>query len=99
MNIEISSAGKVKVTGLSEEENAKVQKLVEEKYIQKIKNAYLSNSDKVADMSNEDYRVAGYVEELDRFLSKASGGNTRVDDLSIETKQGAYSTSSNYITR
>ncbi len=47
MHISISSAGEVRVTGLSDEE----------------------------------YRLAGYVEELDRFLNKVSNGNVTVDDL------------------
>lgn len=29
----------------------------------------------------EEYRLAGYVEELDRFLNKVSNGNVTVDDL------------------
>ena len=47
MHISISSAGEVRVTGLSDEK----------------------------------YRLAGYVEELDRFLNKVSNGNVTVDDL------------------
>ena len=31
--------------------------------------------------SDEEYRLAGYVEELDRFLNKVSNGNVTVDDL------------------
>lgn len=30
---------------------------------------------------DEEYRLAGYVEELDRFLNKVSNGNVTVDDL------------------
>ena len=31
--------------------------------------------------SDEEYRLAGYVEELDRFLNKVSNGDATVDDL------------------
>ena len=30
---------------------------------------------------DEEYCLAGYVEELDRFLNKVSNGNVTVDDL------------------
>ena len=30
---------------------------------------------------DEEYRLAGYVEELDRFLNKVSNGNVTADDL------------------
>ena len=30
---------------------------------------------------DEEYRLTGYVEELDRFLNKVSNGNVTVDDL------------------
>ena len=30
---------------------------------------------------DEEYRLAGYVEELDRFLNKVSNGNVTVNDL------------------
>ena len=31
--------------------------------------------------SDEEYRLGGYVEELDRFLNKVSNGNVTADDL------------------
>lgn len=43
----------------------------------------------------EEYRLAGYVEELDRFLNKVSNGNVTVDDLEITSGTGA--SSSNFI--
>jgi hypothetical protein len=44
---------------------------------------------------DEEYRLAGYVEELDRFLNKVSNGNVTVDDLEITSGTGA--SSSNFI--
>ena len=95
MHISISSAGEVRVTGLSDEDNEKVKKLVEDRFMQQIKNSYLSHSQTVENMSDQEYRLAGYVEELDRFLNKVSNGNVTVDDLEITSGTGA--SSSNFI--
>lgn len=95
MHISISSAGEVSVTGLSEEDSEKVKQLVEEKFMQQIKNSWLSQSQTIENMSDNEYRLAGYVEELDRFLNKASNGKVTVDDLEITSGEGA--SSSNYI--
>lgn len=97
MHISVSSTGDVIVTGLSEEDNAKVKELVENKFMQQIKNSHLNNSQTVADMDDYEYRIAGYVEELDRFLDKASGGSTTVDDLSIGKKMNGTISFSKYI--
>ena len=69
------------VTGLSDEDNEKVKKLVKDRFMQQIKNSYLSHSQTVENMSDEEYRLSGYVEELDRFLNKVSNGNVTADDL------------------
>lgn len=45
------------------------------------KNSYLNNSETIENMKDQEYRLAGYVEELDRFLNKALNGQTTVDDL------------------
>ena len=83
------------MTGLSDEDNEKVKKLMEDKFMQQIKNSYLSHSQTVENMSDEEYRLAGYVEKLDRFLNKVSNGNVTVDDLEITSGTGA--SSSNFI--
>lgn len=97
MHISISSTGEVEVTGLSNEDNEKVKKLVEEKFTQQIKNSYLNNSEKIEDMNNYEYRLAGYVEELDHFLNKASKGQVTVDDLEITSVKGIYASVNNVI--
>ena len=44
------------------------------------------------------YRIAGYVEECNRFLSNASGGKVSVEDLSIERRvTGWYINSENIV--
>lgn len=97
MHISISSTGEVNVTGLSDEDNEKVKKLVEEKFMQQIKNFYLNNSETIENMNDNEYRLAGYVEELDRFVGKASNGKTTVDDLGITSVEGVYSSVNNSI--
>ena len=92
MHISISSAGEVRVTGLSDEDNEKVKKLVEDRFMQQIKNSYLSHSQTIENMSDEEYRLTCYV---DRFLNKVSNGNVTVDDLEITSGTGA--SSSNFI--
>jgi hypothetical protein len=87
IHIEISSVGEIEVTGLSEEDNKKVSSIIKEHFMHQLKNAYLNNSAKIDAMSNMEYRIAGFAEELDRFLAKVSGGNTTVDDLSIDTSK------------
>ena len=51
------------MTGLSDEDNEKVKKLVKDRFMQQIKNSYLSHSQTVENMSDEEYRLSGYVEE------------------------------------
>ena len=71
MHISISSAGEVRVTGLSDEEYRLAG------YVEEL-DRFLGS---LSNDSDEEYRLAGYVEELDRFLNKVSNGNVTVDDL------------------
>ena len=49
-------------------------------------------------MTDQEYRIAGYVEECNRFLSNVSGGKVSVDDLSMECKvTGWYINSENIV--
>ena len=48
-------------------------------------------------MTDQEYRIAGYVEECNRFLSNASGGKVTVDDLSVERKVTGWYTNSEKI--
>ena len=49
-------------------------------------------------MTDQEYRIAGYMEECNRFLSNASGEKVSVDDLSIECKvTGWYINSENIV--
>lgn len=38
-------------------------------------------------MTNKEYRIAGYVEECNRFLDSVSGGTISVHDLEIQRYQ------------
>ena len=63
---------------------------------EQFKNIYLTTSNECAEMTAQEYRIAGYVEECNRFLSNVSGGKVSVDDLSMERKvTGWYINSEN----
>lgn len=49
-------------------------------------------------MTDKEYRIAGYVDECNRFLSNVSGGKISVEGLSIERKvTGWYINSENIV--
>ena len=69
-----------------------------EAHWKQFKNIYLTTSNECAEMTNQEYRIAGYVEECNRFLSNASGGKVSVEDLSMERKvTGWYINSENIV--
>ena len=84
-SIHLETGGKAEVSGLDEEDKEQVEHYIESYWAQ-FKNVYLTSSDECAEMTDQEYRIAGYVEECNRFLSNASGGKVSVDDLSIERK-------------
>ena len=84
-SIHLETGGKAVVSGLDEMQNKQVEKYVEEHWEQ-FKNVYLTTSEECAEMTDQEYRIAGYVEECNQFLAKASGGKVTVDDLSVERK-------------
>lgn len=84
-SIHLETGGKAVVSGLDEAQNKQVENYVEEHWEQ-FKNVYLTTSEECAEMTNQEYRIAGYVEECNRFLSNVSGGKVTVDDLSVERK-------------
>ena len=47
---------------------------------------YLTTSEECAEMTDQEYRIAGYVEECNRFLANTFGGKVTVDDLFVEHK-------------
>ena len=84
-SIHLETGGKAVVSGLDETQNKQVENYVEEHWEQ-FKNIYLTTSNECAEMTDQEYRIAGYVEECNRFLSNVSGGKVTVDDLSVERK-------------
>ena len=96
-SIHLETGGKAVVSGLDEAQNKQVENYVEEHWEQ-FKNVYLTTSEECAEMTNQEYRIAGYVEECNRFLSNVSGGKVTVDDLSVERKvTGWYINSENIV--
>lgn len=84
-SIHLKTGGKVAVSGLDETQNKQVENYVEAHWEQ-FKNVYLTTSEECAEMTDQEYRIAGYVEECNRLLSNVSGGKVTVDDLSVERK-------------
>ncbi len=88
-SIHLETGGKVMVNGLDEIQKGQVEDYIEEHWEQ-FKNVYLTSSDECTEMTDQEYRIAGYVEECNRFLSNASGGKVSVDDLSVERKVSGW---------
>ena len=87
--VHLETGGKAVVSGLDEMQNKQVEEYVEAHWEQ-FKNVYLTTSEECAEMTDQEYRIAGYVEECNRFLTKASGGNVTVDELSMERKVNGW---------
>lgn len=92
----INSSGEVEVRGLEDEQKKLVQNYVKE-HQNTFKNIYLQTSEETTGMTDEQYRIAGYVDECNRFLGKLSDGKITVDDLSLEQKKEGYYTTGNWI--
>ena len=96
-SIHLETGGKAEVSGLDEAQKEQVENYIESHWEQ-FKNMYLTSSDECTEMTDQEYRIAGYMEECNRFLSNASGGKVSVDDLSIERKvTGWYINSENIV--
>ena len=96
-SIHLETGGKAEVSGLDEAQKEQVENYIESHWEQ-FKNVYLTSSDECTEMTDQEYRIAGYMEECNRFLSNASGGKVSVDDLSIERKvTGWYINSENIV--
>lgn len=96
-SIHLETGGKAEVSGLDKVQKEQVENYIESHWEQ-FKNVYLTSSDECAKMTDQEYRIAGYVEECNRFLSRVSGGKVSVEDLSIERKvTGWYINSENIV--
>ena len=94
-SIHLETGGKAVVSGLDEAQKEQVEDYIKAHWEQ-FKNIYLTTSNECAEMTAQEYRIAGYAEECNRFLSNVSGGKVSVDDLSMERKvTGWYINSEN----
>ncbi len=84
--VSMKADGTTEVLGINEEDAEKIQSFVQS-HAEQFKNVYLSTSEECEEMTDLEYRIAGYVEECNRFLAGASGGRITVDDLSIQIRQ------------
>lgn len=88
--IKLSPSGKVTVIGVEEAQRRAVEEYVE-KHQNTFRNIYLTTSKEAAEMTDTQYRMAGYAEECSRLLAGASDGTISVEDLEIREKQaGKY---------
>lgn len=78
--------GDAKISGLEGEEEKVIKDWVTA-HRDIFKNVYLTDSEETAAMTDYQYRIAGYVEECNRFLGNASNGRISVEDLSIRRNQ------------
>lgn len=96
-SIHLETGGKAVVSGLDEAQKEQVEDYIEAHWKQ-FKNIYLTTSKECAEMTDQEYRIAGHVEECNRFLSNVSGGKVSVEDLSMECKvTGWYINSENIV--
>ena len=83
MHIRLSADGAVEVTGLTEEENQKAAEMIQERFAGQLKKLYLVHSPTVQNMTNQEYRIAMFADELEGFLAKASGGRSSLKNVHI----------------
>ncbi len=84
--ISVKADGAAVVHGLNGEAAEKIQSFVKS-HAALFKNVYLSTSKECEEMTDLEYRIAGYAEECNQFLAGISGGRITVDDLSIQIRQ------------
>ena len=78
--------GNVRISGLEGEEKKAVEDYIAD-HRESFRNIYLETSKETEAMTDYQYRLAGYVEECNRFLGNVSGGKVSVEDLSIKRNQ------------
>lgn len=84
--IYLPSFGNAVVGGLEGEGKKAVEEYITA-HREIFQNVYLENAGETAAMTDYQYRLAGYVEECNRFLGKLSDGKISVEDLSIKRNQ------------
>ena len=84
-SIHLETGGNVVVSGLDETQMEQVDRYIEEHWEQ-FKNVYLTTSKQCAEMTDQEYRIAGYVEECNRLLLNASDGKVSVEKLFLVQK-------------
>ena len=88
-SIHLETGEEAVVGGLDAVQNEQVENYIEVHWEQ-FKNVYLAASKECAEMTNQEYRIAGYVEECNQFLANVSGGKVTVDNLSLERKVAGW---------
>lgn len=88
--IHLNNSETVEISGVDEEWQKQIEDYVTAHW-DVFKNIYLSTSEETAEMTDGQYRIAGYVDECNRFLAKASGGTISVEDLTLQLKQAGKS--------
>lgn len=85
--LEMDALGKVTVSGdLTEEERERARKVLEEEFADQLWDSYMQASG----LDSEKYRQINAYREINSFLQKATGGQYKLEDISID-KNGKIS--------
>ena len=82
MRVRIGSSGDVSVDGIEDETvREQVQKLVDEKYSDRMYRYYTGIADSVGDLPSNVYRYVADVQEVRRYLKRITGENISLESL------------------
>ncbi len=86
MQVRIGSNGDVSVDGIEDEGvREQVQKLIDEKYGDRMYQYYIGIADSVGDLSSNTYRYATDIQEVRRYLKGVTGEDISLENLYLTT--------------
>ncbi len=86
MQVRIGSNGDVAVDGIEDEGvREQVQKLIDEKYGDRMYQYYIGIADSVGDLSSNTYRYATDIQEVRRYLKGVTGEDISLENLYLTT--------------
>lgn len=82
MNVKIGSDGTVTVEGIEDDAvKEQVEKLIEDKYGNRMYRYYIGIADSVTDLSSDSYRYVTDIQEVRRYLKGITGKDISLEDL------------------
>ncbi len=86
MRVRIGSSGDVSVDGIEDETvREQVQKLIDEKYGDRMYQYYIGIADSVGNLSSNTYRYATDIQEVRRYLKGVTGEDISLENLYLTT--------------